>query len=191
MAQDKLDKKLRDILVDVHQSGNRRECISWDKTIMDIKILFADEELERFEQAEVSKRKENLETSSQLTLGELIGRLEEIPNKDLPVSFDGSRYSPSGLGSWRWVYDELAIEYSSDVKVPLSDVLKMLKGGIGKSYEGWKGGLYQMGLDTPLWVASHGENEGFKRNEQGDKQAVTGVLWSDRDVIIDTDYLEY
>lgn len=185
------DDKLRGILTEAVEKRYLGKSRGMDKAITDVKILFQDDFLEKFEQKMDARRKENLENSEQLTLGELIEQLEKIPNKDLPVSFDGSGYYPSGLSSWRWVYSELAIEYNCIGKVSVYDVLEMLKGAIGKSYEGWKGGSYKMRLDSPLWVANHGENEGFKRNERGDMQVISGVLWNDSLVIIDTTLSPY
>lgn len=58
---------------------------------------------------EAQRAKEML-TSPQLTLGELILKLEALP-QDLPVTFDDEKYKPTGLNSWRGSYRELAIEY--------------------------------------------------------------------------------
>ena len=188
MAQNEdetIDDKLRSILTVMCQS----EIVNIDKTITDIKMLFDDERLEGIEQMMESRRKEKVETSEQLTLGELIEQLEKVPNKDLPVILDGCYY-PSGLSSWRGDYAELAIEYDGDVRMFLSKFLEMLKGAVGKTYDGYKGGLYKMRSDTPLWVANYGTTQGFKNG--GDHyQAVSDVLWSDRGIFILTDCLEY
>lgn len=53
-----------------------------------------------------------MESSDQLTLGELILKLEYVKNKELPVFFDETEYSPTGFCSWRGHYRELAITYS-------------------------------------------------------------------------------
>ena len=155
-------------------------------------VMYPDKDkgLEELECKMESRRKENLQNLSQLTLGELIEQLEKIPNKDLPVIFN-SCYCPTGLSSWRGVYGELAIEYDTVGGVSLSEFLEMLKGAIGKIYEGYKGGSYVMRSDTPLWVANYGMTQGFRRNEDGDYQAVSGVQWCDRYAIILTDCLGY
>lgn len=49
-----------------------------------------------------------------------------------------------------------------------------------------RGGLYVMRSDTPLWVANWGSTQGFRTDEDGNYQAVSGVLWNDKCVIIDT-----
>ena len=58
-----------------------------------------------------ARRAEEMKTSSQLMLGELILKLEAIKKKELPVVFDDKKYKPTGLDSWRGSYCELAIQY--------------------------------------------------------------------------------
>lgn len=57
-------------------------------------------------------RAETMANSDQLTLGELILKLETVKNKDLPVYFDETEYRPTGFCSWRGHYRELAITYT-------------------------------------------------------------------------------
>jgi hypothetical protein len=61
-----------------------------------------------------ARRAKSLSTSEQLTLGELILKLESVKNKDLPVYFDDTEYNPTGIGSWRGSYSELGISYTED-----------------------------------------------------------------------------
>lgn len=49
--------------------------------------------------------------SVQLTIGEIILKLEAVTNKELPIYFDNKKYRPTGLDSWRGSYCELAIQY--------------------------------------------------------------------------------
>lgn len=56
-------------------------------------------------------RSRKMLTSEQLTLGELTLKLEAVADKSLPVTFDVDGYKPTGLGSWRGSYVELAIQY--------------------------------------------------------------------------------
>lgn len=58
-----------------------------------------------------AQRAEEMKNSIQLTLGELVLKLEAVSNKKLPVFFDTKRYRPTGLGSWRGSYRELSIQY--------------------------------------------------------------------------------
>lgn len=58
---------------------------------------------------EAGRAKEML-TSPQLTLGEMVLKLEAVDG-ELPIVFDKRGYKPTGLGSWRGSYRELAIPY--------------------------------------------------------------------------------
>lgn len=117
-------------------------------------------------------REERMKTSTQLTLGELILKLEPLVEKqpemikkyghEAAIVFDFSCTFPVGLSSWRGSYAELALEwaggdYSTNEKqLKLSEFLDLLKSAIGKTYTGWKGGDYVMGKNTPIWVANPG-----------------------------------
>lgn len=140
-----------------------------------------------------SDREERMKTSSQLMLGELILKLEAIGNKDLPVIFDNGKYCPTDLDSWRGSYAELALEYqyTEGEELTLAAFLKMLKEAIGKTYNGYKGGDFIMGKNTPIWVAHYGTSIGFKENEDGDYQAVVDTLEKEGCVVIVTELLEY
>ncbi len=127
--------------------------------------------------------------SPQLSLGELIERLEAIETEDdCSVRFDFGYFRPSELMSWRGVYAELAVGFTDkgDYKDPqLSKFITELKGAIGKTYTGYKGGDFFMSKSTPVWVANYGESG---------NTAVVGVTPVGRDkaykVIINTAYCE-
>src|SRR5579884_2690083 len=105
------------------------------------------------------QRAEQMKTSEQLMLGELILKLEAVQNKNKPVAFDDPVYHPVDIGSWRGSYCELALEYSQDGEVLSTAILlQMLKNAIGKTFGGYKGGEYMMGKTTPVWVANYGES---------------------------------
>lgn len=120
--------------------------------------------------ATTAAREERMKTSNQLTLGELILKLEPIveaqkkKKKDdqANIYFDFADTFPTHLHSWRGSYAELAIgfgggTYSSDDKaMTVIDFYKILKEAIGKTYIGWKGGDFVMGKNTPLWVSDDG-----------------------------------
>lgn len=61
----------------------------------------------------VAKRSEEMKNSTQLTLGEIILKLETVKNKNLPIFFDKTKYVPTGLCSWRGSYCELAVQYEN------------------------------------------------------------------------------
>jgi hypothetical protein len=61
--------------------------------------------------AMAARRAEEMKNSTQLTLGEMILKLEAVKNKELPVYFDEEKYRPTGVDSWRGSYCELALNY--------------------------------------------------------------------------------
>lgn len=114
------------------------------------------------------QRAEEMKTSAQLTLGELILKLESLSpiykyengeETEKEVKFDFEYLHPNGLSSWRGSYSELAINFSSDGKnSTLKEFITELKGAIGKTYQGYKGGDFLMGKTTPIWVANYGNS---------------------------------
>jgi hypothetical protein len=104
-----------------------------------------------------------------MTLGELIDRLERIlPDlaEDADIWFDFGYMVPTGgFCSYRGDYSQIAIEHGqiearcsncSVDSLTVADFLEKLKQCEGKTFQGWKGGDYKMGLYTPLWVANPG-----------------------------------
>lgn len=166
--------------------------------------------------AMVAGRAKEMKTSPQLTLGELILKLEAV-NQNLFLYFDNEKYRPTGIDSWRGSYCELAIsydgnkgsynsdevvwkskdgKYTSYKKIPnklpknlkVKHFVKMLKNIVGKTFTGYKGGDFLMGRQTPLWVANYGGSEGFRKNNN---TAIIDVLEKKNKVIIKTKALEY
>lgn len=141
-------------------------------------------------------RAASFEKSEQLTLGELIALLKDIPleysDEPVTVSFDFGTAHPAGLSSWRGSYDELAINYNLGgydnnnadqfAHTDLKDFMEELRAADGKVYEGWKGGDFVMSLNTPLWVANNG-NVG--------NTGVVGIRNNNYEVVILTAYCEY
>ena len=98
----------------------------------------------------------------QLTLGELITRLENLIKKDgndKSVCFDFEYLAPANFASWRGAYEELALgwkESSNDLSV--QNLLTMCKNTVGRKFNGYKGGTYTMSKDTPIWIANQGRS---------------------------------
>lgn len=90
--------------------------------------------------------KERSET--QLTLGELIEFLKSQPS-DLLIEGLGE------LDSYRGYYRDLAFEPVTTQR-SAKDLLDECQSAMGKVFEGYKGGDYLMGENTPLWVANYG-----------------------------------
>lgn len=57
-----------------------------------------------------AKRAEELKSSSQLMLGEIILKLEAVNDKTKPLFIDIMDKRPKGIDSWRGIYAELAIQ---------------------------------------------------------------------------------
>ena len=105
-------------------------------------------------------RKKVMDQSLQLTLGELIIRLEAIPDKTIMVSINNPEGIPGYLHSWRGVYAELALESSQSGDLSTVDkLLQRLKKAVGETFIGYKGGDFTMGKTTPIWVSQYGDAE--------------------------------
>lgn len=85
-----------------------------------------------------------------MTLGELISTLQNLPQTD-KISDYRHAYS------YRGYYDQLAIRRKEYAVCTVAELVTYLKGCIGKSYEGYKGGWYEMDKRTPVWIAEYGE----------------------------------
>ena len=143
-------------------------------------------------------RDNTFESSTQLTLGELIEKLEargvnQKENGEYEskwISFDFGSAIPTSLDSWRGSYSELALGYALSGRegegdyenTTVESLLKELKNSVGKTFYGWKGGDFIMDKDTPIWVANSGSS---------DSTGVIGVLDIGWKVILLTAYCEY
>jgi len=90
-------------------------------------------------------QRERAET--QITLGQLIERLEQMPS-DLVMH--GLEYAHS----YRGYYSDLAFEECESTTV--GELLKEARAAMGKRFEGYKGGDFWMTGNTPVWVAEYG-----------------------------------
>lgn len=94
--------------------------------------------------------------SPQITLGDLIALLEVCDPSDA-VRYDFEWAVPTTLASWRGIYRELALGYTIDSTPPtVASLLEQLRGAMGCTFTGWKGGEFVMDQYTPLWVANPG-----------------------------------
>jgi hypothetical protein len=84
--------------------------------------------------------------ASQMTLGKLIERLETLPPETM--------LDLASPHSYRGYYSDLAFEIGD--KIAAADALKMCRAAMGEVFQGYKGGDYQMGRNTPVWRASYG-----------------------------------
>lgn len=137
-----------------------------------------------------ARRYEEMKSSLQLTLGEIILKLENMP-PDAPVRFDFDS-NVGGLDSWRGSYSELALGYQDDEPITVNDLLNDCRFSVGKTYEGYKGGEFKMGRQTPVWVANWGES-GASVKDKYDYETVgiKDIALKDGAVIIVTEKMEY
>jgi hypothetical protein len=83
-----------------------------------------------------------------MTLSELIKELERHdPEKRVVLGFN----SPH---SYRGYYDELAFEPAESVTV--GEMLDSAREALGATYDGYKGGEYEMSEHTDCWLAYYG-----------------------------------
>lgn len=97
------------------------------------------------------------ETRSQyhLTLGRLVAELEKADGS-LSVQFEDGG-APCEPHSYRGYYSDLAFE--SDPKpITVSEFLDICRQSLGASFEGYKGGDFEMHEATPLWRSNYGVN---------------------------------
>lgn len=129
-------------------------------------------------------RNEEMKTSPQLMLGELLILLEQVSNKKLPVKFSSGK-KPTKLSSWRGSYREIAFQYDDSADSPcpsVEDIINQIKNSIGSKFEGYKGGEFLMGKTTPVWVSQWG---------QSSREAPVSVSCTDEMVTIETKEIEY
>lgn len=138
-------------------------------------------------------RGERMKHSPQLTLGELIARIEALPltyqdhkDEETPkkVIFDFSDFAPHWLDSWRGSYAELAIVPTGDYnkRSTAETFLARIRAAVGETFQGYKGGDFVMGTDTPVWVSRHGDNS---------HTGVVGVRDTGYEIVIDTAWCEF
>lgn len=142
-----------------------------------------------------------MKKENQLTLGELINIIkysdcyrnrEKYTKKyddESNVVFDFGTAFPSGIGSWRGDYSQLAIKYTLSgydgeqfAHTSVSEFLKMLEECEGKEFTGWKGGEFVMTKDTPLWVDNDGNCS---------QTIVSGMIDREYQIVIETRFSEW
>jgi hypothetical protein len=87
-------------------------------------------------------------SETQMTLGGLIDRLEQF---DSQMEIDGI-CEPH---SYRGYYSDLAFKLCG-YKRKVADTLAMAKDCMGETFEGYKGGDFEMSRNTPVWIANYG-----------------------------------
>lgn len=87
-------------------------------------------------------------SSTQMTLGEVIARLEEMhPAANI--------YGLVNPDSYRGYYCDLAFTPITAYQ-RAEEALKICRGCMGKVFQGYKGGDYVMGALTSVWISDYG-----------------------------------
>lgn len=69
----------------------------------------------------------------------------------------------SGIDSWRGSYCELSFQYSCFVAQTMpsvDNIIDMLEGAVGKTYDGYKGGDFTMHENSEVWLDNYGDCSG-------------------------------
>ena len=88
-------------------------------------------------------------SEGEVCLGEMIARLEREPSEKV------IRRGFLRPHSYRGFYEDLAFEPVENV--PVRDMLECAKASLGKTYQGYKGGNYNMDERTSVWIAVYGD----------------------------------
>lgn len=101
----------------------------------------------------------NERSKYQMTLGQLVEELEQLA-PDTPIMLsDGNGESPGRAMSYRGYYSDLSFE-PSEKPITAKAFATEARRALGNSFEGYKGGEYIMGTDTPLWISEYGCSSG-------------------------------
>lgn len=134
-----------------------------------------------FDQMCATAKNDKLASQPIIGLGDLIAALR-VQSKNATVMVQwGDRLEGYGpVSSYRGYYSDLAIDYGSEPML-VHQVLDDLRGAVGKTFTGYKGGDYTMNQGTYVWVSQHGDNSGV---------GVTGVKEVDGVVIITSELVD-
>lgn len=89
---------------------------------------------------------------TQMTLGSLLKTLDGLHAIDLVEGFKRPH-------SYRGYYDDVAFEPAGE-RMKVCDLIAICKSAMGKTFEGWKGGSFEMDETTPVWIAERGSYGG-------------------------------
>ncbi|MEM7765230.1 MAG: hypothetical protein AAF290_14280 [Pseudomonadota bacterium] len=96
------------------------------------------------------------------TIGWLIDKLSKC-NPEAEVTLGPLSLIPESLYSYRGYYEDVAIDYRSDLfdrRKTVNQFLQDLRECLGSTITGYKGGDYTVRESTALWVAKWGQCSG-------------------------------
>ncbi len=147
-----------------------RHVLDWDQRQRAVHAV-----LMEYENRITAMEERKVEVPKQLNIGDLCDLLRQL-DVSFGVAYDFSWFRPDGIHSYRGDYSEVSLGYTMGGSITVLEVLKLLKGAIGKAFPGWKGGMYQMRESTPVWVDNCGEGGGTGivgvRKNEGDTDVI-------------------
>lgn len=126
----------------------------------------------------ISDSNRRVRSEYHLTLGDFIEKLKAVKNKNKLIKTDLG----DGIGncmSYRGHYADLSFEPSEKI-CTVEEILPKAEKALGNTYEGYKGGDFTMGEDTPLWSAYYGDTG----------RAIIGFVETDDSVVLITKEIE-
>lgn len=95
-----------------------------------------------------------------LTLGDLVDALAKA-DPSMPVIYDMmEQAAPSAPQSYRGYYCDLSFP-PSPAPITVNELLTEAKDALGSTFEGYKGGDFEMHSGTPLWASPYGSANGI------------------------------
>ena len=124
------------------------------------------------------------ESGKEYNLGDFIKDLEKYKDKLKEVKFDDGSI-PTEFDSWRGSYCELALGYKENEKMYNTDLYRQAYNANGSIFVGYKGGDFEMDLETPIHQANYGET-GVDNKETGEYELrkIIGITEKDNKIII-------
>jgi hypothetical protein len=137
----------------------------------------------------LTMKREKERQAKEYNLGKLVKDLEKYKDESIPVEFDDGTI-PENFRSWRGSYDYLALGYKNKEDMgnrymTSKAFYEEAKSKIGKTFEGYKGGIFTMDENTPLYQANWGES-GVDRGEEYKIVKIIGIEESDNKIYIIT-----
>jgi hypothetical protein len=106
----------------------------------------------------ISETARNERSKYHLTLGEMIEHLSSADGSSVVMYDDGK--SPGRARSYRGYYSDLSFADAAQ-PVTVAELLDECREALGSTFEGYKGGDFVMGWDTPLWRSEWGAVSGL------------------------------
>ncbi len=130
-----------------------------------------------------------IKEGKEYNLGNLLKDLEPYKDKFLKVEYDDGSI-PGEFMSWRGRYNCLALDYyypteHIDYITSTNAFYNIVKNILNTELEGYKGGIFKMDENTPIFKANYGESDAIRFNEIGTVKII-GIKEQDNKIILVT-----